>query len=114
MAEPSRRRPDGRPLRAVLTAMDEISEYALMLAAAVHDGARAPGTALAPYRITLDNSFHEICSCLQSGAWLAPALPCDETPAASGHDRALATVAAETASVLAALEQLEQTWHVSA
>jgi len=112
LAEPARRRPDGRPLRAALTAMDEISEYALMLAAAVHDGARAPCAALAPYRIALDNSFHEICSSLQSGAWLA--LPCDQTPAAGGHDQALATVAAETASVLAALEQLEQTWRVSA
>ena len=114
LAEPARRRPDGRPLRAALTAMDEISEYALMLAAAVHDGARAPCAALAPYRIALDNSFHEICSCLHSDAWLGPALPCDQTPAAAGHDQALATVAAETASVLAALEQLEQTWRVSA
>ncbi len=114
LAEPPRRRPDGRPLRAVLTAMDEISEYALMLAAAVHDGVRAPGTALAPYRIALDNSFHEICSSLRSGAWLAPALPWDQMPAASGHDQALATVAAETASVLAALEQIEQTWRISA
>ena len=114
LAEPPRRRPDGRPLRAALTAMDEISEYALMLAAAVHDGARAPRTALAPYRTAVDNSFHEICSCLHSGAWLAPAPPCDHTPAAGGHDQALATVAAETASVLAALEQLEQTWHVPA
>ena len=78
-----------------------------MLAAAVHDGARAPCAALAPYRIALDNSFHEICSCLQSGAWLVPALPCDQTQAALGHDQALATVAAETASVLAALEQLD-------
>ena len=114
LAEPPRRRPDGRPLRAALTAMDQISEYALMLAAAVYDGARAPCAALAPYRIALDNSFDEICSCLRSGAWLAPALPRDQTPAAGGHDQALATVAAETASVLAALEQLEQTWHVSA
>jgi uncharacterized membrane protein YccC len=74
----------------------------------------AAGTAIALGAITLDNSFHEICSSLQSGAWLVPALPCDQTPAAGGHDQALGTVAAETASVLAALEQLEQTWRVSA
>ena len=34
--------------------MDEISERALTLAAAVHDGARAPREALAPYRTALD------------------------------------------------------------
>jgi len=47
LAEPPRRRPDARPMRAVLTAMDDVSGSALVLAAAVHDGARAPREALA-------------------------------------------------------------------
>lgn len=85
-----------------------------MLAAAVHDGVHAPREALAPYRSALRGSFDEIAASLQSGARSTPALPRKETPAIGGHNPALGTIAAETASVLAAIEQLEQTWHESA
>ncbi len=84
--------------------MDQISECALALAAAVHDGARAPHEALAPYRAALDGSFAETASWLHGGARPTPAPPRDQAPAAAGHDPALAAVAAETDSVLAALE----------
>jgi len=103
-AEPPRRRPDDRPLRGLLAAMDQISECALALAAAVHDGARAPHEALAPYRAALDGSFAETASWLHGGARPTPAPPRDQAPAAAGHDPAIAAVAAETDSVLAALE----------
>jgi len=113
LAEPPRRRPDDRPLRSLLSAMDEISERALTLAAAVHDGARAPREALAPYRTALDRGFHGIVSSLHGGAWSPPPLPPNDTHAVVEHDPTLRTVAAETASVLAELSRLEQTWQTA-
>ncbi len=110
LAEPPRRRPDARPLRAVLTAMDDVSESALVLAAAVHNGARAPREALGPYLTALSGSFDEIAASIHDGSWASPALPRNETLALNGHDPTLATIAAEAMSVLAALERLERTW----
>jgi uncharacterized membrane protein YccC len=107
MSEPRRRRPDGRLLRAVLAAMDEISEYALGLAAAVHDGARAHHDVAHRYRHEVRNSFRTISSCLQGGAPPTPP-PGDQAPPADGNDQALAAIATETASLLASLEQLTQ------
>jgi uncharacterized membrane protein YccC len=113
LAEPPRRRPDDRPLRSALSAMDEISERALTLAAAVHDGARAPREALAPYRTALDGGFYGFASSLRSGTWSPPLLPRNDMPALIEHDPTLQTIAAETASVLAELERIEQTWQKS-
>jgi len=110
LAEPPRRRPDARPLRAVLTAMDDVSESALVLAAAVHDGARAPREELGPYVTALSGSFDEIAASIRDGTWTRPALPRNETLALNGHDPTLATVAAEAMSVLGSLERLERTW----
>jgi len=104
VAEPPRRRPDGRPLRGLLAAMDRISECALVLAAAVHDGARAPREALAPYRAALDASFAETVSWLHGGARPAPPPPPGQVHGAAGRDPVLAAVAAETDRVLAALQ----------
>jgi uncharacterized membrane protein YccC len=104
LTEPPRRRPDGRPLRGLLTAMDQISESALALAAAVHDGAREPREALAAYRAALAGSFAETVSRLHGDARPAPARPSDQAPCSAEHDPALASVAAETDRVLAALE----------
>ena len=97
-------------MRAVLTAMDEVSGSALVLAAAVHDGARAPREALAPYLAALSGSFDAIAASIRDGGWASPALPRNETLALNGHDPALATVAAEAMSLLGALERLERTW----
>ena len=109
LAEPPRRRPDARPLRAVLTAMDDMSESALVLAAAVHDGARAPREALAPYLTALSGSFDEIAASIRDGTWASPALPRNDTLALVGRDPTLPTVAAEATSVLGSLERLERT-----
>ena len=104
---------DDQPLGAMLATMDEISESALVLAEAVHDGARAPRDALVPYRRALAASFGD----------LARAFPVDARPslmprrdarlAAVTHDPPLAAVAAETAIVLTKLEWLEQIWQQS-
>ncbi len=75
LAEPPRRRPDARPLHAVLTAMDDVSESALVIAAAVHDGARAPREALAPYLTALSGSFCAIAASIRGSTWASPALP---------------------------------------
>lgn len=91
--------------------MDQISESALVLAAAVHDGARAPREALAPYRSALAGGFKELASSFQVGGRPSPALPRDARLAPIQHDPALATVAAETTSVLAKLHWLGQIWH---
>jgi uncharacterized membrane protein YccC len=104
LAEPPRRRPDERPLLGLLAAMDQISECALVLAAAVHDGTRAPDQAIAPYRAALDGSFAETLSWLHGGARPTPTASCDPPPAAAGHDPVLAAVAAETDRMLAALD----------
>jgi uncharacterized membrane protein YccC len=104
LSEPRRRRPDGAPLRAVLAALDEISEYALVLVAAVHDGARAPREAVGAARGAVRDSFRTLCALLPGAA--RPASPLAGVP--GGPDQALTVVAAETARVLAALQQLER------
>jgi uncharacterized membrane protein YccC len=103
LAEPPRRRPHGRPLRGLLTAMDQISECALVIEAALRDGERAPREALAPYRSALDSSFTETASWLNSGARPTPAPSREQAPDAGGHDPAPAAVAAQTDNVLAVL-----------
>jgi len=90
--------------------MDDVSESALVLAAAVHSGARAPREALAPYVTALTACFAEIAASIRDGTWASPALPRNEPLALNGHDPALATVATEAMSVVAALERLEWTW----
>jgi uncharacterized membrane protein YccC len=110
LAEPPRRRLDPRPMRAVLTAMDDVSESALVLAAAIHNGARASRDALTPYLTALNTRFGEIATSIRDGNWAIPALPRNETLALNGHEPTLATVAAEAINVLAALDRLERTW----
>jgi uncharacterized membrane protein YccC len=109
LAEPPRRRPDARPLHDMLAAMDEISECALVLAAAVHDGTRAPRETLTPYRNALSRSFDNIAASLRDDAWSTPPLPREETLALLKDDPALATVATEALTVLAVLERLDRT-----
>ena len=72
LAEPRRRRPDDQPLGAVLATMDEISESALVLAAAVHDGARGPRDSLAPYRRALDAGFGDLARMFRANAGTSP------------------------------------------
>ena len=110
LAEPPRRRPDARPLHDMLAAMDEISECALVLAAAVHDGTRAPRETLTPYRNALNRSFDNIAASLRDDAWSTPPLPREETLELLRDDPALATVATEALTVLAVLERLDRTW----
>ena len=110
LAEPPRRRPDARPLHDMLAAMDEISECALVLAAAVHDGTRAPRETLTPYRNALSESFDSIAASLRDDAWATPPLPREEILALLRDDPALATVATEALTVLAVLERLDRTW----
>ena len=107
LAEPRHRRPDGRPLRAVLAAMEEISEYGLALAAAVHDGARAPRKLVGPYRDEVRSSLRTISFSVREALWSRPE-PGNHGPTAHGHDQALTTVVTETADVLAVLAQLER------
>ena len=114
VAEPPRRRPDARPWRGLLAAMDRISECALVLAAAVHDGARAPREALAPYRAALDASFAETVSWLHGGARPAPPPLPGQVPGTAERDPALAAVAAETGRVLAALQTARAVMTLSA
>jgi uncharacterized membrane protein YccC len=109
LAEPPRRRPKAWPLHDMLTAMDEISECALVLAAAVHDGARAPRETLTPYRNALNGSFDNIAASLRDDTWASPPLPREETLALLKDDPALATVATEALTVLAVLERLDRT-----
>ncbi|MGO9961531.1 MAG: hypothetical protein ACLP50_37090 [Solirubrobacteraceae bacterium] len=94
LAEPPRRRPDARPLRAAPTAIDGASESALVSAAAVHNAARAPREALAAYPTALSASFDEISASTRDGAWASRALQRNETLALNGRDPTLATVAA--------------------
>ena len=89
--------------------MDDISQSALVLAAAVHDGARAPREALAPYLIALSGSFDEIAASIRDDTRASPALPRSETLALNRRDPTLATVAAQAMSVLGSLERLERT-----
>jgi uncharacterized membrane protein YccC len=103
LAEPPRRRPDGRPLRAVLAAMDQVSDCALVLAAAVHDGARAPREVLAPYRAAVAASFAATAAWLHGGAWSWPPPSAEQAPD-DGPGPVPAVVAAETGQVLAALQ----------
>ena len=113
LAEPPRRRPDDQPLGALLTTMDEISESALVLAAAVHDGARAPQEALAPYRRALTASFADLACSFRADARPTPIPPRDAVPTVVATDPALAAVATETAIVLTKLKWVEQIWQES-
>ena len=113
LAEPPRRRPDDQPLAVMLTTMDEISESALVLAAAVHDGARAPQEALAPYRRALASSFADLAGMFRADATPTRTPPRDAGPTAVTIDPALAAAATETAIVLAKLKWLEQRWQKS-
>ncbi len=110
LAEPPRQRPDARPLHDMLAAMDEISECAVVLAVAVHDGTRAPRETLAPCRNALSGSFDSIAASLRDDAWSTPPLPREETLALLRDDPALATVATEALTVLAMLERVDRTW----
>ena len=110
LAEPPRRRPDDQPLGVMLTTMDEISESALVLAAAVHDGARGPRDSLAPYRRALDAGFGDLARMFRANAGTSRTPPCDAVPTVVTSDPALAAVATETAIVLTKLKWLEQTW----
>jgi hypothetical protein len=103
LAEPRRRRPDSAPLRAVLAALDEISEYALVLVEAVHDGARAPREVVGACRGAVRDSLRALSALLPDAAWPASS-PGD---GADRHDQALTVVATETAQVLATLQRLE-------
>ena len=103
LAEPPRRRPEGRPLRAVLAAMDQVSECALVLAAAVHDGARAPREVLAAYRAAVAAAFAATAAGLPGGTRSWPPPPAEQAPG-GGPGPVPAVVAAETGRVLAALE----------
>ena len=103
LAEPPRRRPEGRPLRAVLAAMDQVSECALVLAAAVHDGARAPREVLAAYRAAVAAAFAATAAGLPGGTRSWPPPSAEQAPGA-GPGPVPAVVAAETGRVLAALE----------
>jgi uncharacterized membrane protein YccC len=109
LAEPPRRRPDARPLHDILAAMDEISDCALVLAAAVHDGTRAPRDTLTPYRNALSRSFDNVAASLRDDAWATPPVPGEQTPALLKDHQALATVATEALTVLAVLERLDRT-----
>ena len=108
LAEPPRRRPDGQPVRIVLAAMDRVSECALALAAAAHDGARVPGPELAACRATLKASFARTASWLLGtsaparGPLLATATALDPGRE-PGVDPALGLVTAEARHVLDAL-----------
>ena len=113
LAEPPRRRPDDQPLGVLLTTMDEISESALVLAAAVHDGARAPQEALAPYRRALTASFADLACSFRADARPTPIPPRDAVPTVVATDPALAAVATETAIVLTKLKWVEQIWQES-
>jgi uncharacterized membrane protein YccC len=103
LAEPRRRRPDSAPLRAVLAALDEISEYALVLVEAVHDGARAPREVVGACRGAVRDSLRALAALLPDAAWPASS-PGD---GADRHVQALTVVATETAQVLATLQRLE-------
>ena len=103
LAEPRRRRPDSAPLRAVLAALDEISEYALVLVEAVHDGARAPREVVGACRGAVRDSLRALAALLPDAARPASS-PGD---GADRHDQALTVVATETAQVLATLQRLE-------
>ena len=87
----------------MLAALDEISEYALALVAAVHDGARAPREVVGACRDTVRDSFRALSALLPGVAW--PASPPGH--GADRNDQALTVVATETAQVLTALQHLE-------
>ena len=114
LAEPRSRRPDARPLRSVLAAIDQISECALVLAATVHDGARAPRQALIPYSSKLHARFREIASAMQTDAPGPETRPLTGAPDHDAIDPIIATVAAESTVVLTVLDRIDQTWSDSA
>jgi uncharacterized membrane protein YccC len=110
LAEPPRRRPDGRPWQGLLAAMDQVSECALVLLATMHNGARAPHEALAPYRAALDDSFTATVAWLHSDPWpkgaarAEQARPRDQDLDAAERDSVLTAVSAETDRILATLD----------
>ncbi len=65
LTDSPRRRPDDRPLRAVLSAMDDISECTLAIVAAVHEGARLPASEATTVRTELAERFGVITSILR-------------------------------------------------
>jgi uncharacterized membrane protein YccC len=109
LAEPPRRRPDAQPLHGTLTAMDEISECALVLTAAVHNGTRAPRDTLSPYRNALSDSFQSTAASLRDDTRATPPLPRQQTPALPKDDPAFTTIATEALTVLAVLQRLDHT-----
>ncbi len=113
LAEPARRRPADQPLAATLATMDEISESALVLAAAVHDGIRAPRDALAPCRRALAASFGDLARLFRADAGATMMPPRDAGLTAATTDPASTAVATETAIVLTKLKWLEQIWRES-
>jgi len=113
LAEPPRRRPDDQPLGTTLATMDEISDSALVLAAAVHDGIRAPRDALAPYRRALAASFADLARVFRADARPTTKPPRDAGLTAVTTDPGLEAVTTEAAIVLTKLNWLEQTWQES-
>jgi hypothetical protein len=87
----------------VLAAMDEIGESALVLAAAVHDGARVPAAVVGPCRDQVRDSFGAISAALPGDA---------ARPGGAGQearpDQAITAIATETATVLETLDRLER------
>ena len=65
LTDSPRRRPDDRPLRAVLSAMDDVSECTLAIVAAVHEGARLPASEATTVRTELAERFGGITSILR-------------------------------------------------
>jgi uncharacterized membrane protein YccC len=110
LAEPPRRRLASEPLEALLEAMDQINVSALVLAVAVHDGARAAGERLGRYRDELDSTFDVLARSLRDGARMPDGPPREEMLALDGTDPTIAALAGEARSILAALERIEATW----
>ena len=65
LTDSPRRRPDDRPLRAILVAMDDISECTLAIVAAVHGGARLPTSQVTTVRTEVAARFGAIASILR-------------------------------------------------
>jgi hypothetical protein len=105
--EPPRRRPDPRPLHVLLTAMDDISESGLALAATVHDGARAPRDQLEPFADELDIAFDQLAASLRGESETLPP-PRGSTLELDGGEPGMAAVALEAAAIVAAWGRLEQ------
>jgi len=68
LGDTRRRRPDDRPLRAVLVAMDDISASTLALVAAERDGARLPAAEVAAMRAAVARRFDDVATVLRHRA----------------------------------------------